>query len=267
MSLGTKRHTEYAFFQLFMFMGLFALIVVPPLPSSACADLSLLKKIIIEYNLEHHEKSLLDGSYRGEEGVLRIGPEVGLSLGLHVLIDRDYLDAMERYKEAKELLERAVEAMTTQEKERFIGENVNMIAESALLYNKSLQAAQDHIMAYHSKVRRGIDDRLNEAICSGLLEELLEESLKKTSCNLRDALAHFYNRCQGLDEDPEPLSGRNVLFVNHVFWEFTGKASLTAMKPFDLDKCNTNSGLDFGVGWKHVFGRAGSRYISLLKLE
>jgi soluble lytic murein transglycosylase-like protein len=184
-----------------------------------------------------------------------------------VLIDPDYLDAMERYKEAEELLERAIEAMTTQEKERFIGEHANMIAESALLYNKSLQAAQDHIMAYHSKVRPGIDDRLNEAVCSGLLEELLEESLKKTSCNLRDALAHFYNRCQGLDEDPEPLSGRNVLFVNHVFWEFTGKASLTAMKRFDLDKCNTNSGLDFGVGWKHALGRAGSLYISLLKLE
>jgi hypothetical protein len=62
-------------------------------PSPASSDHPLLKEIIVAYNLEALKESLIDDSHRGEEGILRIRPEIGKSFGMEVFIDQDYLDA------------------------------------------------------------------------------------------------------------------------------------------------------------------------------
>ena len=108
------------------------------LPLPARADLTLLKESMIEYNLDHLQKSLVDGSYKGEEGILRIRPEIGHSFGLKVLMDQEYLEARELFKKADELLERAEEALATQKKEKFPGEHVKKLSELGLGYNTAL---------------------------------------------------------------------------------------------------------------------------------
>lgn len=240
-----------------------ALFLSFPLP--ARADLSLLKESMIEYNLDLLQKSLVDGSYKGEEGILRIRPEVGRSFGLKVLMDQEYLEARELFKKADELLERAEEALTTQEKETFPGEHVKKLGELGLGYNQALQSARERMMAYRSKLTSEIDDRLNPDICSKLLEGLLLESLKRASCNLRDALGLFYNKCQDLDEDNGPLNVENIKFVNHVVYEFKEKATQKTINRFDLDRQNNNSSANPDTRWKHSLGRAESRYIPLVE--
>jgi hypothetical protein len=240
-----------------------ALFLSFPLP--ARADLALLKESMIEYNLDFLQKSLTDGSYKGEEGILRIRPEIGRSFGLKVVMDQEYLEARELFKKADELLERAEEALKTQGKEKFPGEHVKKLSELGLGYNTALQSARERMMAYRSKLTPEIDDRLNPDICSKLLEGLLLESLKRTSCNLRDALGLFYNKCQGLDENNGPLKVENIKFVNHVVYEFKEKATQKTINRFDLDGQNSNSSANADIRWKHSLGRAESRYIPLVE--
>lgn len=240
-----------------------ALFLSFPLP--ARADLALLKESMIEYNLDFLQKSLTDGSYKGEEGILRIRPEIGRSFGLKVLMDQEYLEARELFKKADELLERAEKALKTQGKEKFPGEHVKKLSELGLGYNTALQSARERMMAYRSKLIPEIDDRLNPDICSKLLEGLLLESLKRTSCNLRDALGLFYNKCQGLDENNGPLKVENIKFVNHVVYEFKEKATQKTINRFDLDGQNSNSSANPDIRWKHSLGRAESRYIPLVE--
>lgn len=235
------------------------------LPLPARADLSLLKESIIAYNLDLLQKSLVDGSYKGEAGILKIRPEIGRSFGLKVLMAQEYLEARAFLKHAGELLERADEALTTQEKEKFPGEHVKKLGELGLAYNTALQSARERIMAYRSKLTSEVDDRLNPDICSKLLEELLLESLKRASCNLRDALGLFYNKCQDLDEDNGPLNVENVKFVNHVVYEFKEKATQKTIDRFDLDRQNSNNSANPDTRWKHSLGRAESRYIPIVE--
>ena len=223
-------------------------------------DLSLLSKIIINYNLEYKKKSLSNGSSRGEAGILWISPEIGRSFGLKVMIDRDYLGAMDLLKKRDILFEKAVKSMITKKKEKFAGEHVRMIAEAGLLHNKYTKSAGRKLVIYRSKIDPEKDDRLNKKVCSELLERLLENSLMRASKNLRDALGFFYNRCQDLDEKNGPLSPENVQFVNHVFREFSKKAPDGVIRYFDLDKYNRNRRLK-GIEWKCVVGRPGSRLI------
>ncbi len=235
-------------------------------PFPALADISLLKKSIITYNLDYHKKSLSDGSYRGEEGILRISPEVAWSFGLKVQVDQDYLEARELYRKADELFEKVVEAMTTKKKEAFPGEHAKKVGKLAICYNTSVRSAQEKLMVYRTKTTVMIDDRLNEQLCYDLLEDLLQESLRMTSYNLRDALGYFYNRCQGIkNEDNEFLNTKNMRFVNHVFNEFTEKASEKTLIRFDLDKPIRNSSAIEGSAWKHVLGRSGFRYITFFE--
>ena len=235
------------------------------IPFPALADISLLKKSIITYNLNHHKKSLSDGSYRGEEGILRINPEVGRSFGFNVQIDQDYLEAKELYRKADKLLEKAIKAMSTQKKEKIPGEHVKKIAELTTFYNTAIRLAQKKLMNYRTRINFRADDRLNKQLCSDLLEGLLKESLKMTSNNLRDALGHFYNSCQNLNKDYVHLNTENIRFVNYVFHEFTQKASENTLNRFDLDKNIRNTRKIEGSVWKHVLGKTGSRYISFLE--
>ena len=138
-------------------------------PLLAIADLSLLKNSIIAYNLDLVQKSLDDESYNGEEGILKIRPEIGRSFGLKVLMDKEYLEARELLKKAGELIERVDDALITQEKEKFPGEHVNKLSELGLEYNTALDSARERMMAYRSKLTSKIDDRLNQNICSNLL--------------------------------------------------------------------------------------------------
>ena len=95
---------------------LFILFVIPILlPSLAFCDHSLLKSIIIDYNKQVIEKSIQDGSYRGEEGVLRIRPEIGESMGMTVLMDADYLEAKRLFGTAEDSLKRAKEILAARD--------------------------------------------------------------------------------------------------------------------------------------------------------
>jgi soluble lytic murein transglycosylase-like protein len=237
-------------------------------PSHARADLSLIQSSIIAYNSERHKKSLSDDSYRGEEGILRVRPEVANLFGLRAYIDQDYLEAKALFQRAEELLDKTVQAMKTQKKPGFPGEHEQKVYETAFLYNKTLRSAQEHIKAYRAKLNPGADDRLNKAICSELLEKLLNECLKTASNNLRDALGCLYNICQGLDRDNAALTAENVEFVNHVFREFLEKASESAKASFDLDRNNRDHGSrgpSSGSEWKQVVGETASRYVALLE--
>jgi hypothetical protein len=100
---------------------LIVLLAFSVLPPAARADLSLLRDEIVAFNLEEHKKALADGSYRGEAGILRIGPEVALSLGLQAWMGKDYKDARAFYEEADKYYEAAVEAMVTDRAEKYKG--------------------------------------------------------------------------------------------------------------------------------------------------
>jgi len=240
-----------------------ALFLCLPLPASA--DLSLIKESIIAYNLDLVQKSLVDGSYKGEEGILKIRPEIGRSFGLKVLMDKEYLEARELLKKAGELLERIDEALITQEKEKFPGEHVNKLSELGFGYNTALDSAKERMLAYRSNLTSKVDDRLNQNICSKLLENLLIECLTRASCNLRDALGFFYNKCQDLNEDNGPLAVENIKFVNHVVYEFREKATQKTINNFDLDRQKNRSSSNPDTRWKHTLGRAESRYIPLIE--
>ena len=249
-----------------IFAVLFETAVALSLPSHASSsDMSLLKKSIITYNLEHLQKSLSDASYRGEEGALRIGPEVAQSFGLKVLINKDYLEAKGLFEKADRLFERAVDAMTAPEAKHFQGKKVRLIAELALGSRRALQSARKKILAYRSKLTPEIDERLDKDIATSLMEKLLKKSLLRASCNLRDALGCFYNSCQGIDQENPALTPENVAFVNYVFNEFAKKAPETGSNPFGFEKYNGKGGVNQGPTWKNTLGRDASRYIPLIQ--
>jgi hypothetical protein len=252
-----KKQVKRTFF--FLTIG----ILFSPIPAGA--ELSLLKESIIAYNIIHHKKSLSDGSYRGEEGILRTSPEVGRSLGLNVPTYQDYLEAKAYFKKAGQLLKDVYSAMTTREKEKLRGEHVKRIGEKALEYNKTLCLARESMMKVRSNLLPKTDDRLNESLCSKLLDELLQDSLDKTSYNLRDALGYFYNRCRGLDHGSWPLNSENVRFVNHVFNEFIKKAPETVMNRYDLDRRAESHGAAPYSGWKNSLEGSASIYIASLE--
>ena len=236
-----------------------------PVPAMADPSLVFIKESIITYNISQYEKSLSVGSYRGEEGILRIRPEVGRSFGLKVPIDQDYLEAKAFFKKADQLLKEVYSAMTTREKEKVKGEHLIRLGKKAIEYNDTLRRARDHMMKVRSKSASRNDDRLNENLCSDLLEELLQESLDTNSYNLRDALGYFYNRCQGLNSGSWPLNPENVRFVNHVYNGVVKKVPQSAMGRYDLDRRAKSDGSVTDLRWRYVLEGPVSRYIAFLE--
>jgi hypothetical protein len=234
------------------------------LASPAPDDLSLLREYITAYNLEAHKTSLIDQSYRGEEGVLRINPEVGKSLGLKTFLNQDYLESVELYKKAEDLYEKATEAMTTREEETIPGEHVKKVAEIALEHNNTVALAWEHLLAYRSKLTTEVDDRLNEDSSYLLLENLLKKASVKASYNLREALGNFYNRCQDLEEDT-PLNLENIKFVNYVFHKFKKNMPEEAKNRFDLDISYMRDSADSRSLWKVALGKSSSRFSPVLE--
>ncbi len=244
-----------------LFVAIICCLVLVP---AGFADINKLRQSIIDWNLKQHKKSLADGSYRGEEGVLRISPEVARSFGLKVPMDPGYLKAMNLFKKAEEYREDAIEAITTQKREKIKGEHAKRAGDLALLSNKAFKSAQGYIKAYRSGLDPELDERLDKERGSRLMDKLLASSLKKMSNNLRDGLGLFYNRSRGLDARVPSLTPENVKFANYVFGDFTKKASAEALKTFDLDKQRQKSGSDPAKTWQSVVGWPGSRYASLV---
>ena len=61
------------------------------------------------------------------------------------------------------------------------------------------------------------------------------------------------------------MNPENVRFVNHVFREFTEKASDQARKRFDFDKHFSDGRANPNPGWIKAMRRGGSRYLGILE--
>ena len=232
---------------------------------AASANPSMIRQSIIDYNLKSYRKSLSDGTYKGAAGILLIGPEVARSFGLKALINQDYMEARELNNRAKLLFAKAVSAITTRKKEKFSGAHSKRAGKLALESKEALGLARKYFEAYRTKLTPEVDDRLNRATCSALLDNLLGKSVKMADYNLRDALGIFHNRCQGLPESSPALSPKNVRFVNYVFHEFTQKASDTDKERFDLGKQERRRGTNPGALWKNALKEEGPFFISLIE--
>ena len=248
----------------FLFSGL-VLLVLLYTSCPALAANSILKSHIIAYNLRALEKSLVNGTYRGEEGILRIRPEIAESMGMKVIIDQDYLDSMRLFKEAKNALREAKTAMASREKERFSGYYDQRIADHFLLFRRSTEEAKSKLIQYRSRIDPDIDERLNKNVCASLIDRILDKSFKENNNRLRDGLAYFYNMCQGVNEKDFPLTPENVSFVNHVFNKFLEQAPEKEIEMFDLDRDSGYKKEQLSYNWKDLAGIEMSRFSALLE--
>jgi Transglycosylase SLT domain len=216
-----------------------------PLPS-ARAQVSLLKEAVIVRNQAELKKSIEDGSYRGEAGLLRMRPEVARSFGIRVFIDQDYLEAKQGFEKAEAFLDQAKSAMTSRDPEPAPGFHVQKIADSFLSYSRTLAEAKLRLSRYRGRLSSDLDDRLKDDVCSALLERLLTENLKKAGNRLREGLGNFYNICQGIPDNESALTSENVEFVNEVFNRFKKGASEQSLESFGLDRIEDYRG---GRAW------------------
>jgi soluble lytic murein transglycosylase-like protein len=233
-------------------------------PSPALSDYHLLRKYIIAYNQEALKESLIDDTHRGEEGVLRIRPEIGKSLGIKVFMDQDYLNSKELFEKSDVFLEDAKMALRSGEKEKSQGDHIQMIADLFLSHKWSLELAKKKLAAYRSRLNASLDDRLDETVSIELMDRLLEESLKKTDSRLRDALGLFFNTCLGQDRSNLYLTPENVTFVNQVLHGFINEASEKELKMFDLDQ-DRGSHKNPSYNWKNAVEKRASKYIPLFE--
>jgi soluble lytic murein transglycosylase-like protein len=235
------------------------------LSSPAFARDPLLKKIIAAQNAEDLQESLADGSYRGEAGILRISPKVGASLGMKVLMDQDYVDAVALSERAEESLENVKAALVTEEKEAFPGQHAQQVAEHFLRHTHALQEAEVKLKNYESKLRQSDDERLNETVSQHMMDRLLADSLEKTANNLRDGLGRFYNVCRGLNRNVDHLTSENVVFVNNVFHQFLRQRSEDALFAYNLDRQDDYPGGEAETAWKSAMHQRGFRYLKPLE--
>ncbi|MFH1123631.1 MAG: transglycosylase SLT domain-containing protein [Pseudomonadota bacterium] len=231
----------------------------------ASAEYPLLKEAIIARNLKDLEKSLGDGTYRGEEGILRIRPEVAKRLGLKVFLDQDYLDSKDLFERAEKSLEKAYAAMVSDASEAFAGQHAANVVEHFLLYKNSLALAKQNLMVYRARVNPANDERLNETAADAVTDRLLTLSLKKTEHKLRDALGLFHNTSQGINHNEASLTPENIAFVNEVFHVFTGQSSKETLDAFNLDRDDDYNGRQDDPDWKRAVGRDESRYADIME--
>ncbi|MBN1849372.1 MAG: transglycosylase SLT domain-containing protein [Deltaproteobacteria bacterium] len=260
---GKRHHTTTLLSFLFI-----ALIIMILLPSAGLADYGLLKEIIIHYNKEALEKSLQDDSYRGEEGILRMRPEIAESLGMIVLMDPDYLEAKQLFEKAEDSLKKAKEILVITEKDKTTEEYAQIVADLVLQYKKDLVTAQEKLKTYHSRLNLNpqLDERLNDEISEKVMTLILEQSFQKIDYGFRDALAYFFNICQGVENETEPLTTENVRFVNSVYNAFTEQASEQVLKTFILGQGNNHSKQDESHehDWKRALCEEASPFLQTL---
>lgn len=231
-------------------------------PSRVLARYPLLSKLIITYNLEARKRSLAEGSYRGEEGLLRITPENAQSQGMSVLSDDHYLQAKALSKRAEKAFEKAVKAMRTRRKEPSPGYHAQEIVKHFLDYKKQTESSGLKFMAYHSALTAARDERLDEVVSTQVMGKMLDASLKANEYRLRDALGHFYNACLGNHRNDPSLSPENVRFVNHVFGRFIQQAPEASLKRLDLDRDRDHSDPSAYDHWKRVMEKEGFPYVA-----
>ncbi len=229
-------------------------------------DMTLLREIIISYNQTAHKRSLDDGSYKGEEGVLRINPDVGKSLGLKVAAEEQYHQAVELAVLAETLFAKAVATLSTRQEESFPGGHLERIAEYALSHKRTREMATERFMDYRSHLSPQNDERLVDRICIPVLERILKRSLEETGYNLREGLGLFFNQCKGTDGHGADLTPQNIQFVNHVYSTFVERATVPALAPLDLDKMAPRetepASIRYGIEWKRVAQLAGFNHVS-----
>ncbi len=235
------------------------------LPQVAVSENDLLMEIIITYNRKALEKSFLDGSNRGEDGILMMRPDVGKSLGMKVFMDQDFKDSRELYQEAEKALEAAEEALFSVKKEKVPGQHVQAVADHFLAYKKMTQLAEQKIKAYRIKLKRANDDRLQEIQSVKVMDRLLSESLRKSENRLRDGLGLFYNICQGVDKNSLALTLENITVVNDVFYQFLQRAPEAFLKRFDLEKVRGRKDWGSPASWKQIVGKGGAQFVPLLE--
>jgi hypothetical protein len=231
-------------------------------PSPAQCDYRLLKKFIIAYNQEALKESLIDDTHRGEEGVLRIRPEIGKTFGIKVFIDQDYLDSKELFDKADNFLEDAKMALSSDEKAE--EDHLQIIANLFLSYKWSMELARKKLAVYRSRLNANVDDRLNQNVSVEAMDRLLKESLEKTDFRLRDALGLFFNTCQGQDRSKLYLTPDNVTFVNQVFHGLINEASENELEMFHLDR-DSGRHKNPPYNWKDAVEKRASKYITLFE--
>lgn len=249
----------------FCFASAVVLLLCMPSPGLADLQLDLLKEIVVASNAELHVKSLGDGSYRGEEGILRLRPDIARTLGLKVPDYEDYLSAVALYEEADDFSERAERALTAQTNEDHPNEHAQEACVNALQAKRQREAGWKQLMSYRSTLSTDADERLNSDACSGLMGKLILESLEARGYNLRESMALFFNRCQGNPERTGPITEDNVKFVNAVFKEFAERASRSALKRFDLDRMDDRWQAGLRQGWKCPLDGALAQYVAYLE--
>jgi hypothetical protein len=229
-------------------------------PQSAESENDILMDIIIVRNRRVLEKSFLDGSNRGEDGILLMRPDVGKSLGMQVFMDQSYVEAQEFYHEADKALEAAGEALFSNEKEKVPGQHVQAVADHYLAYKKMMELAEQRIKLYRSKLEGAVDERLQEAQSARVMDRLLSEALRKNENRLRDALGHFYNICQGVDRERPTLTPENTIFVNEVYYQFLELAPEADLKKFDLERVEDREDWGSPTNWREIVGKEGARF-------
>ena len=197
--------------------------------------ISILQESIIDYNLKEYEQSIADGTYRGEAGILNIGPEVATVLGIKAFSNDDYLNGVEQQAQADLFFSKAVAAMAPQENGLTKEKQAKKIATFASQYNFALKSSKASFLKYKQSLKGKPDERMNQSINLNAMEKLLEKSFEETSHNLREGLGRYYNICKGLPENTPALTPENIRFVNSVFNRFVEKAPEEAKKKFDLD--------------------------------
>ena len=196
---------------------------------------SILQKGIMDYNLKEYKQSIADSTYRGEAGILNIGPEVALSLGVKAFINDDYLNGVEQQAQADLFFSKAVSTLAQEENGLTKEQQAKKIGTFANNYNAALKSAKASFTKYRQGLAASSDERLNQTICLGVMEKLLKKCFEETCYNLREGLGRYYNICKGLPENTPALTPENIRFVNSVFNRFTANAPEKIKKRFDLD--------------------------------
>ncbi len=238
--------------------------VCMPVPSQTFTGFNLLSRYISAYNLDHLKKSLSDQTYRGEEGILGLTPETAQSFGLRVYTNQDYLKARQLYTKAEDLMQKITDVLGMRAKKKPSGECVRKIAVMAVQHNRAAALGWKRLMSYRTRLKSETDDRLDDTICSRLLEKLLEKELAYASNNLRDALGNLFNRCRSLDTN-EALNTENITFVNYVFKHFIETAPADVLSRFDLDRHRCENSVNDRPDWKMALEASGSRFAPILE--
>ncbi len=249
-------------FFMILVLGLLATVVFP---QGAEPENDTLIDIIITYNRRALEESFLDGSNRGEDGILMMRPDVGKSLGMQVFMDQSYVEAKEFYEEADKAFAAAAAALFSEKKEKVAGEHVQAVADHYLAYKKMTALAEQKIKLYRSKLEGAVDDRFQDVQSVRVMDRLLSEALRKNENRLRDALGLFYNICRGVDKRSLALTPENITFVNEVYEQFLQSAPEAALKKFDLEKVEDQGDWGSPTSWRQVVGKEGARFIPFVE--